>query len=158
MILFAGDPRQVPPVVPKESASDVVAASIVFSHFSPQVHIVRLEINMRVQVLADRGGDVEEQLSFARYLTEVGDGVAPTFTSRAGLTEQVALPSECCLPMSDDFAADVKTLIDAIYPQLETRFDDPAFEQMMIDATLVRAHQHAVAKKEAQPSHTRAAA
>ena len=125
VILFGGDPRQILPVVPRGSPSHIIAACIVSSPLWMTVRLLRLEINMRVEIQAAQGVDVQEQRQFAQFLDQVGDGRAPAYEP---VPEHIRLAAECFLPASNSFNNDVRALIDVIFPDLARRFDDLAFD------------------------------
>ncbi|XP_052111520.1 uncharacterized protein LOC127742824 [Arachis duranensis] len=68
VMVMGGDFRQVLPVVPKGSKSQMISASIVKSHLWAFTKILHLRQNM--QSLNDR--------DFAEYLMRTGDGIEPT--------------------------------------------------------------------------------
>jgi len=64
-VLFGGDFRQVLPVVPRGTRSQITAASLKRSTLWPHISIKRLTVNMRVRMLASgaNAGTVEAQLA-----------------------------------------------------------------------------------------------
>lgn len=77
IVILGGDFRQVLPVVPKRSRKEEVAADINNSKAWSLFTLRRLTQNMRTN---------EDELAFAKWLLEVGDGkIAP----------EVDLPREC---------------------------------------------------------------
>jgi len=77
MTVLGGDFRQVLPVVPKGSKSDIIAVTLNQSRILwPHVKVLRLTTNMRVQRLLQHGDPEEARRlqDFADYLKRVGDG------------------------------------------------------------------------------------
>ena len=124
VVLFGGDPRQILSVVPGGSTSHIIAKCITSSPLWRTVRLLRLEINMRVEIQAAQGVDVQEQRQFAEFLAQVGDGQAPGYEPAP---QHVRLPTECCIPTSNSFDHDVRALINAVFPDLARRFEDPSF-------------------------------
>ena len=106
-ILFAGDFRQVLPVMPRSSRAEIVAHSIK-NHYALRegsVNVKRLRGNMRA------AGDEE----FAAYLLRIGDGLEPVeplvAPSAVRLPESIAAPSGWTQ----------KELLNHVFPNLAER-------------------------------------
>ncbi|KAK4511760.1 uncharacterized protein ATC70_007304 [Mucor velutinosus] len=82
LIVFAGDFRQVLPIVPGASRSGIVSQCINRCCFWPQVRKFKLETNMRVQqALEDNNQDLANQLQqFSSYLLQIGERKVRTVT------------------------------------------------------------------------------
>ena len=109
IVVFAGDFRQVLPVVRHGERAKIV--SIVVKRW-PQwsdVNVLRLEANMRVQQLI--GNDAVEQAEFAEYLLRIGNGTQPTVRAR-NVDDYVQLSEESCVDSVDQ-------LIDAVFDDLQ---------------------------------------
>ena len=78
LIVFGGDFRQILPVVKKGTKNDIIKASFNRSKLWPNITVLKLKINMRVQRLA--GNDQIEAKKFADFLIRIGEGTEPTFT------------------------------------------------------------------------------
>src|SRR5262249_3629123 len=94
VVIFAGDFRQCPPVVPKGSRSQIVDACINNASFWSKVTTLPLTINMR---LLRNGANMtpeerNEAEQFAAWLLRVGDGL--TDGDEAGY---LRLPQEYCI-------------------------------------------------------------
>ena len=96
-MLFGGDFRQTPPVVPKGSRQRIVNSSIKRSSLWKHIQVLHLKENMRL----DR---TPESDAFAAWLLEVGAGRTST---------SVNLPQN--MRLTDN---SVNGLIDALYPGL----------------------------------------
>ncbi|MCO5599595.1 hypothetical protein L7F22_053701 [Adiantum nelumboides] len=86
VLLLGGDFRQILPVVPKGSRSDIVNATLCCSYLWPQVTVLRLFDNMRM-----RGDDIAD-IAYRKWLMDVGNG---TLTSHEDHT--MAIPSDMVL-------------------------------------------------------------
>lgn len=107
-VLFAGDLRQCLPVIEKGTRSQAVDATITQSPFWHSTTVLHLRINMRL-----RDAAAPEQIAFARFLLEVGDGKIPIEDGN------ISLPEHLCLPegsLWEDLVARVFVDIDAVRP------------------------------------------
>ena len=124
LMVFGGDFRQVLPVIPKGSRSDVVNACINRSFLWPSFTVKKLQINMRVQQAQNSNNPSLslELEQFANMLLNIGNGSAetlrvqvypnffPTDTDFAKLLDSMLIPGDNLL-----------NLLSAIYPELFNR-------------------------------------
>ncbi|XP_047514655.1 ATP-dependent DNA helicase PIF1-like [Pieris napi] len=104
LLILSGDFRQTLPVIPKSTSADEINACLKKSHLWPQVQILQLTKNMRVELSRD-----ETTGQFAKILLQIGEGTYPT-DQTTGLIE-----------LNSDFCNIVTTedeLIDKIYPNI----------------------------------------
>ena len=132
--ISAGDPRQIPPVVPHGTRGDVVHHTIfndraLWRHF----HVHHLTRNMRV---LNHGASA----SFAEWLLEVGEGRHPkpcaTITPPVP-DDCIELPSSMCIDTTRDDPdlltehpsnASITDLLDFVFPNMDTeRLRDPEY-------------------------------
>ena len=105
LTLFAGDWRQILPVVRGGARHQVVGACLKASPLWQHVTCMTLHTNMRVQLQGDqRAGD------YARLLAEVGSGHLPLCP---GTTDHVQLPAEVVSP-----ARSLAELTERVFPDL----------------------------------------
>ncbi|CEP09519.1 hypothetical protein, partial, partial [Parasitella parasitica] len=81
LVVFAGDFRQVLPVIPGASRSGIVSQCINTCYFWPRgVAKLKLQTNMRVQQALQGDNPIlaDELERFFRYLLQIGEGTAPT--------------------------------------------------------------------------------
>jgi hypothetical protein len=78
LILFGGDFRQILPVVRKGGRSDIVNASFNRSKLWPNIKIMKLTVNMRIQRMS--GIDQTKAQEFSDYLMKIGEGREQTYT------------------------------------------------------------------------------
>ncbi|SAL95951.1 hypothetical protein [Absidia glauca] len=108
VVVFGGDFRQILPVVPKGTPSQIIADCIISSYIWQGVKVLTLVENMRVR------GTNQEAVDFAKMLLAVGNGDPP-------YQEHVQIPRHWLLDSED-----VSTLINKIYPSLSLA-SDPSF-------------------------------
>jgi hypothetical protein len=116
IVVFGGDFRQIPPVIPKGFREDIVMACFKQSPLWRGITVLRLTENMR---LANPGRrtvqEQQEQREYADWLLQVGEG-------RVGGQEfddgsmKISIPSDILLPPS----ATVEDLINDVYPDLRS--------------------------------------
>ena len=96
-VVFGGDFQQILPVVVKGSREDIVSASLQRSYLWPEVNILRLQRNMRLE------GNDDESREFAQWLLDTGHGRNTHADGTVNLPERMRCPSS-------------SALTDAIYP------------------------------------------
>ena len=72
VVVFGADFRQIPPVNKHESRAEVVSSCLNRSYLWRQVKIMKLTINMRLQILSFH--EVSEVSEFSNFLLRVGEG------------------------------------------------------------------------------------
>jgi hypothetical protein len=122
IVIFGGDFRQVLPVVPRASRSQIVDSCLNKSQLWQNVEKHRLTINERVL----RRGDSPEARSFCEYLLRIGDGVEPPPSGFPVGTIQ--LPTWAC--MSTQIVDD---LIEYVFPHI----DDAGLEYSLCDRAIL---------------------
>lgn len=80
VILLGGDFRQVLPVIPRASRTELVSSSIKHSYLWRHVKILKLTQNMRAGVAENR---------FAAWLVELGDGKLPIYDQISSSTIEI---------------------------------------------------------------------
>ena len=73
-MVFGGDFRQILPVIPRGSRSDIVNATINSSYLWDHCQILRLTKNMCLQNNM-QATDQEEIAAFAQWIIDIGDGI-----------------------------------------------------------------------------------
>ncbi|KAH1069241.1 hypothetical protein GYH30_006728 [Glycine max] len=74
VIVFGGDFRQILPVIPRGSRSNIINATINSSYLWPSCEVLTLTKNMRLQGNAQLIDD-QETTKFAKWILDIGDGV-----------------------------------------------------------------------------------
>lgn len=119
LIVFGGDFRQILPVVPKGSRSDIVGQCLNKSLIWRYVTVLKLRINMRVQQAQSSDDPLlaQELQQFADYLLSVGDGKAETLelpsTLGSSTTDLIKLPQSMEVPGNN-----LINLLKELYPGL----------------------------------------
>ncbi|KAL6143230.1 hypothetical protein ACLB2K_053925 [Fragaria x ananassa] len=117
IMIFGGDFRQVLPVVPKGTRSQLIEASIVKSAFWAQVRILRLRQNMR---------SINDP-HFAEFLLRVGDGSEHVIDD-----EMIRLPECMVIPWESEQS--INKIIDDVFPNLSNHVNDARY---MVDRALI---------------------
>ena len=73
-MVFGGDFRQILPVIPRGSRSDIVNATINSSYLWNNCHVLTLSKNIRLEANID-AKNREETSAFAQWILDVGDGI-----------------------------------------------------------------------------------
>ncbi|XP_044019694.1 ATP-dependent DNA helicase pif1-like [Aphidius gifuensis] len=103
VVLFAGDFRQILPVVPKGSKSDEINACLKSSYLWSSITSLRLTTNMRVHLGGDNNADL-----FSQTLLKIGSG---TFQNDNDSTIQIT--STFAISVLDQ-----NNLINKVYPEI----------------------------------------
>ncbi|XP_025664775.1 uncharacterized protein [Arachis hypogaea] len=124
VMVMRGDFRQVLPVVPKGSKSQMISASIVKSHLWPFTKILQLQQNMRS--LNDR--------DFGEYLMCIGDGIEPTICK-----DLVQIEAHMAIPWEGE--ASLHKLINETFPNLQSHGWDASY---MVERAILTPKNHDV--------------
>jgi ATP-dependent DNA helicase PIF1 len=120
VVVFGGDFRQILPVVPRGSRSDIVHSSINASHIWTHCEVLTLTKNMRLMHNADQA-NVTEIEEFAKWILKLGEGkLSEPNDGHADIT----IPDELLLPKSDN---PIKSIVDSTYPNLLEKYGDVRF-------------------------------
>uniref|UniRef100_A0A803P9K7 DNA helicase n=1 Tax=Cannabis sativa TaxID=3483 RepID=A0A803P9K7_CANSA len=113
-----GDFRQILPVVPKGTRADIVDASLNSSYLWPYFKIYRLNQNMSLYNGSVSGSEVAKIAFFDKWMLQIKDG------SLYDDKELIKIPIDLSIKPSRD---PVKAIIEAIYPSLLHRYNDPTY-------------------------------
>ncbi|XP_074266034.1 uncharacterized protein LOC141588493 [Silene latifolia] len=122
VVVFGGDFRQILPVIPKGSRSEIVHASLCASNLWSSCKVLKLTKNMRLRG-GDSFSDVAEIKEFSEWILKVGDGEAGD--PNDGEVE-LALPNDILIKHTGD---PIASIVDAIYPSLENQLSNPEYLQ-----------------------------
>lgn len=126
VVVFGGDFRQILPVIPRGTRSEIVNASLRYSYIWYDIQVLKLTENMRLRV-GNNDGESEETKAFADWILSIGNGEVGE--DKEGEAE-VEIPNEILI--KDTSGDPVDAIINAIYPDvvanLSTRgyFEDRA--------------------------------
>ena len=108
-IVFAGDPRQILPVVHHGDRSKIIKACIHSSPLWCQIQQINLTINMRV---------ANDEVDFAAYLLDIGNG---TVNVHSEVGEDI-------IQLHKDYLVDtMDELINKVFPNVENSYTDKYF-------------------------------
>ncbi|KAL6140312.1 hypothetical protein ACLB2K_058612 [Fragaria x ananassa] len=117
IMIFGGDFRQVLPVIPKGTRSQLIDASIMGSSFWPDTRILRLRQNMR---------SINDH-RFAEFLLRVGDGSEQVIHD-----DMIRLPESMVIPWQSDQS--IFQIIHKVFPNLGDHVGDARY---MVDRALI---------------------
>jgi ATP-dependent DNA helicase PIF1 len=117
VVVFGGDFRQILPVVPRGSRSDIVHASISSSKIWDHCKVLTLTKNMRLQ----NSGDPVELKKFSDWILKVGEGRLSE--PNDGYAE-IDIPKELLLV---DYADPISAIVESTYPNLVGKYKCPKF-------------------------------
>jgi ATP-dependent DNA helicase PIF1 len=119
VVVFGGDFRQILPVVPKGSRSDIVHASIKSSKIWDHCKVLTLTKNMRLK----NGGDNDDVANFSDWILKVGEGKLAE--PNDGYAE-IQIPEELLILDYDD---PISAIVESTYPNLVEQYKDSKFLQ-----------------------------
>nr|XP_043633037.1 uncharacterized protein LOC122604207 [Erigeron canadensis] len=122
VVLFGGDFRQILPVIPKGTGSDIVNASLNSSYLWNHCRVLKLTVNMRLRV-GSPDSDLNEIKMFAEWILKLGDGLLGE--ANDGEVE-IPIPADLLIDDTDD---PVKSLITFTYPNMDSNLHDPLYFQ-----------------------------
>ena len=121
-VVLGGDFRQILPVIPRASQSEVLAACIIRSKLWKNVQLHTLTRNMRIH----KGTTPEEarrMKEFSEWVLKVGDGKIPR-PAGAECEDDILIPSDFC-DISEDSC--LHEMINTTFPDLGSRYKDPKY-------------------------------
>ncbi|XP_022023702.1 uncharacterized protein LOC110923958 [Helianthus annuus] len=119
VVVFGGDFRQILPVIPKGSRHDIVNASRNSSHLWNHCQVLKLHVNMRLQVGA--GCDKNEIKEFAEWILKIGDGKIGEPNDGDGIID---IPEELLIT---DTVDPIGSLISFTYLNISRNVSDPSY-------------------------------
>ncbi|KAH1086548.1 hypothetical protein GYH30_018184, partial [Glycine max] len=122
VMVFGGDFRQILPVIPRGSGSDIVNATINSSYLWDHCQILRLTKNMRLQNNM-QATDQEETATFAQWIIDIGDGIIGDENDGYATIE---IPQELLITEYND---PIHSIISSTFPYLSHHHNDPEYFQ-----------------------------
>ncbi|CAA0819992.1 PIF1 helicase, partial [Striga hermonthica] len=119
-VVFGGDFRQILPVVPKGTRSDIVNATINSSSLWRDCIILRLTQNMRLRGLGG-GGEYDELRLFSEWLASIGDGTAGGPNDGCA---DIDIPDDILLKSQGD---PIASIVESTYPMFRSPGDDLSY-------------------------------
>ncbi|XP_021986331.1 uncharacterized protein LOC110882676 [Helianthus annuus] len=119
VVVFGGNYRQILPVIPKGSRHEIVNASLNSSHLWNHCQVLKLHVNMRLQVGA--GCDKNEIKEFVDWILKIGDGKIGELNDGDGI---INIPEELLIT---DTVDPIGSLISFTYPDISRNVSDPSY-------------------------------
>jgi ATP-dependent DNA helicase PIF1 len=119
VIVFGGDFRQILPVVPRGSRSDIVHATINASKIWNHCKVLTLTQNMRLK----NSENSDEVKKFSQWLLKVGEGKLSE--PNDGYAD-IQIPKELLIT---DYADPIAAIVHSTYPNLISNYKSPKFLQ-----------------------------
>jgi ATP-dependent DNA helicase PIF1 len=122
VVVFGGDFRQILPVVPRGSRSDIIHATINSSHIWDHCKVLTLTQNMRLQSSSD-ATENSEIATFSDWLLKVGEGKLSE--PNDGYAD-IKIPEELLIT---DYQDPIQAIVDSTYPKLLQHYNNPDYLQ-----------------------------
>jgi hypothetical protein len=120
VVVFGGDFRQILPVIPRGTRSDIVHSSINASHIWNKCEVLTLTRNMRLNN-ALQGSDSQEVEKFSKWILKVGEG---KLSEPNDGNAEIDIPPDLLIPKSDN---PVKSIVDSTYPNFLENYKDVTY-------------------------------
>ncbi|XP_023737094.1 uncharacterized protein LOC111885033 [Lactuca sativa] len=121
-IVFGGDFRQILPVIQRRNHSDIVQVSLHSSRLWHECIVLRLTVNMRLQVGCPNN-DFEETKSFVDWILKIGED---TIDGPNDGEVEVEFPEDAIVPSMGDH---IHSIVSCIYSSFQNHLDDPLYFQ-----------------------------
>ncbi|XP_050909568.1 uncharacterized protein LOC127123389 [Lathyrus oleraceus] len=122
VIVFGGDFRQILPVVPRGSRSDIIHSTINSSYIWDHCVVLKLTKNMRLQQAGNTSSTSELEL-FSNWILKVGDGKLEE--PNDGYTD-IPIPNDFLISNYDD---PLEAIVSETYPNFLNNYRNPEFLQ-----------------------------
>uniref|UniRef100_A0A0R0HRF0 ATP-dependent DNA helicase n=1 Tax=Glycine max TaxID=3847 RepID=A0A0R0HRF0_SOYBN len=122
VMVFGGDFRQILPVIPRGSRSDILNATINSSYLWNHCHVLTLSKNMRLEANID-ATDREETSAFAQWILDIGDGIVRQQNDGYGSIE---IPKDLLITEYND---PLYAIVNSTFPNLSHHHTNPEYFQ-----------------------------
>ncbi|XP_050915005.1 uncharacterized protein LOC127129950 [Lathyrus oleraceus] len=122
VIVFGGDFRQILPVVPRGSRSDIIHSTINSSYIWDHCVVLKLTKNMRLHQAGNTSSTSELEL-FSNWILKVGDGKLEE--PNDGYTD-IPIPNDFLISNYDD---PLEAIVSETYPNFLNNYKNPEFLQ-----------------------------
>ncbi|KAL5177308.1 ATP-dependent DNA helicase PIF1 [Glycine soja] len=122
VMVFGGDFRQILPIIPRGSHSNIVNATINSSYLWDHCQILRLTKNMRLQNNT-QATNQEETVAFAQWIIDIGDGIIGDENDGYATIE---IPQELLITEYND---PIHSIISSTFPDLSHHHNDREYFQ-----------------------------
>src|SRR3954464_7799626 len=122
VVVFGGDFRQILPVIPRGTRSDIIHATINASYIWDHCRVLRLTKNMRLQT-GPPDSTADDIRSFSEWILNIGDG---TMCEPNDGYADICIPEEFLIA---DFSDPIKAIVEDTYPDLIHNYLDSNYLQ-----------------------------
>ncbi|KAL2970943.1 hypothetical protein AAZX31_15G165500 [Glycine max] len=122
IMVFGGDFRQILPVIPRGSRTDIVNATINSSYLWNHCHVLTLLKNMCLEANTD-ATDREETAAFAEWILNIGDGIVGQ--QNDGYCS-IEIPTDLLITEYDD---PLYAIVNSTFPNLSHHHTNPEYFQ-----------------------------
>ena len=122
VVVFGGDFRQILPVVPRGTRSDIIHATINASYIWDHCKVLKLTKNMRLQN-GEPTSTTEDIRAFSEWILKIGDG---TMCEPNDGYADISIPDEFLIANFDD---PIKAIVEDTYPNLNHEYLDASYLQ-----------------------------
>ncbi|XP_058759288.1 uncharacterized protein LOC131632565 [Vicia villosa] len=122
VVVFGGDFRQILPVIPRGTRSDIIHATINSSYIWDHCKVLKLTKNMRLQTGATTS-TTNDIRSFSEWILKIGDG---TMCEPNDGYASICIPEEFLI---SDFSDPIKAIVEDTYPDLIHNYLDSNYLQ-----------------------------
>ncbi|OMP11561.1 DNA helicase PIF1, ATP-dependent [Corchorus olitorius] len=121
-VVFGGDLRQILPIIPGASRTNVVNFTMCNSPLWEDLHVLHLTVNMRL-LRSDFGpGQRDELRTFAKWLLDIGDGCLPAVSPSDDQDgDLIEIPDDLLVRFNGD---PLNAMVEEIYPRFVDHYAD----------------------------------
>ncbi|XP_058733080.1 uncharacterized protein LOC131604671 [Vicia villosa] len=143
VVVFGGDFRQIIPVIPRGTRSDIIHATINASYIWDHYKVLRLTKNMRLQTGATTS-NADDIKSFSEWILNIGDGTMYTYPDPIhNYLDSNYLQSRAILASTIEVVDDINQYITNLLPGEEKEyFSSDSIDKS--DATNFDAYEHVI--------------
>ncbi|XP_058766740.1 uncharacterized protein LOC131640353 [Vicia villosa] len=123
VVVFGGDFRQILPVIPRGTRSDIIHATINASYIWDHCKVLRLTKNMRLQNGDNDPSTDDDIRSFSEWILKIGDG---TMCEPNDGYVDICIPDEFLI---SSFSDPIKAIVEDTYPDLIHNYLDSNYLQ-----------------------------
>eukprot|EP00256_Glycine_max_P054071 XP_014620840.1 ATP-dependent DNA helicase pfh1-like [Glycine max] len=120
VIVFGGDFRQILPVIPRGTRSDIVNVAINSSYLWDSCEILTLTKNMRLHINLE-SVDEQETVTFAKWILDIGDGIIDDENDGYAT---IQIPAHLLITQYDD---PMSAIVKSTFPDLDQHHNNPKF-------------------------------
>ncbi|OMO92090.1 DNA helicase PIF1, ATP-dependent [Corchorus capsularis] len=119
-VVFGGDFRQIRPIIPSGTKSEIIDAIIISSPLWADCKLLTLKTNMKLSNEGLAEEEREQMGSFAKWLLDIGNSVVPSIQPPEDQEgEIINVPPDLLLTTPSD---PISSIISAVYPNFEDNF------------------------------------